>query len=41
MHWTEFTKHDHDVYHPIKLTGALLTRTLMRDDGWMRVGTSE
>jgi hypothetical protein len=25
----------HNVYHPIKLTGALMARLQKRDDGWI------
>jgi len=32
----QYAKHTHDVYHPLKLTSALMTRLSMRDDGWMQ-----
>jgi hypothetical protein len=33
--WSQYMTRKHNVYHPIKLTGALMARLQKRDDGWI------
>lgn len=35
--WHAYLTRQHDVFHPVKLTSALMTRLLLRDDSWGRL----